>query len=38
MNTFLIKIKEPAEEWLKKYDTNIQRRFVTKIRKLQENP
>ena len=38
MNTFLIKIKEPAEEWLKKYDKNIQRRFVNKIRKLQENP
>lgn len=27
MKTFFIKIKEPAEEWLKKYDTNIQRRF-----------
>ena len=38
MNTFFIKIKEPAEEWLKKYDKNIQRRFVHKIRKLQENP
>ena len=38
MNTFSIKIKEPAEEWLKKYDKNIQRRFVNKIRKLQENP
>jgi mRNA-degrading endonuclease RelE of RelBE toxin-antitoxin system len=38
MNTFFIKIKEPAEEWLKKYDKNIQRRFVNKIRKLQENP
>jgi len=34
MNTFLIKIKEPAEEWLKKYDTNIQQRFANKIRKL----
>jgi mRNA-degrading endonuclease RelE of RelBE toxin-antitoxin system len=38
MNTFVIKIKEPAEEWLKKYDKNIQRRFVNKIRKLEENP
>ena len=38
MNNFVIKIKEPAEEWLKKYDKNIQRRFVNKIRKLQENP
>jgi mRNA-degrading endonuclease RelE of RelBE toxin-antitoxin system len=38
MNTFSIKIKEPAEEWLKKYDKNIQQRFVNKIRKLKENP
>ncbi|GAB6284090.1 MAG: hypothetical protein STSR0009_02890 [Methanoregula sp.] len=38
MNTFFIKIKEPAEEWLKKYDKNIQRRFGNKIRRLQENP
>jgi mRNA-degrading endonuclease RelE of RelBE toxin-antitoxin system len=38
MNTFSIKIKEPVEEWLKKYDKNIQQRFVNKIRKLKENP
>jgi mRNA-degrading endonuclease RelE of RelBE toxin-antitoxin system len=38
MNTFSIKIKEPAEEWLKKYDKNIQQRFANKIRKLKENP
>jgi len=38
MNIFSIKIKEPAEEWLKKYDKNIQQRFADKIRKLKENP
>jgi mRNA-degrading endonuclease RelE of RelBE toxin-antitoxin system len=38
MNNFLIKIKDPAEEWLKKYDKNIQQRFANKIRKLNENP
>ncbi len=38
MQNYIIKIKEPAQEWLKKYDKNIQQRFVTKIRKLKENP
>jgi mRNA-degrading endonuclease RelE of RelBE toxin-antitoxin system len=37
-NIFTIRIKDPAEEWLKKYDKNIQQRFANKIRKLQENP
>ena len=36
--TFTIKIKSPAEKWLRKYDREIQRRFAAKIRKLQENP
>ncbi len=36
--TFTIKINEPAEKWLRKYNKEIQRRFATKIRKLQENP
>ncbi|MDP3105976.1 MAG: type II toxin-antitoxin system RelE/ParE family toxin [Candidatus Methanoperedens sp.] len=34
---FTIKIKEPAEKRLRKYDKEIQRRFDTKIRKLQEH-
>jgi addiction module RelE/StbE family toxin len=38
MNPFAIKIKEPAEKRLKKYDNDIQKRFATKIRKLRENP
>lgn len=38
MNNFSIILKDPAEEWLKKYDKNIQQRFATKIRKLKENP
>jgi addiction module RelE/StbE family toxin len=38
MNTFTIKIKEPAEKRLRKYDNDIQKRFATKIRKLRENP
>lgn len=36
--TYVIKIKEPAARWLKKYDKEIQRRFAVKIRKLNENP
>ncbi|MCZ7400122.1 MAG: type II toxin-antitoxin system RelE/ParE family toxin [Candidatus Methanoperedens sp.] len=36
--TFVIKIKEPAEKKLRKYDKELQRRFATKIRKLQEHP
>lgn len=38
MTSYTIRIKEPAEEWLKKYDKNIQRLFVKKIQKLSENP
>ena len=38
MESFSIRIKEPAEEWLRKYDKEIQRRFGTKIRKLKEHP
>jgi len=38
MVSFAIRIKEQAEKWLKKYDTETQRRFATKIRKLKENP
>lgn len=38
MDKFIIKIKEPAEEWLKKYDKNIQCHFANKIRKLTEDP
>lgn len=38
MTRYVIRIKEPAEEWLKKYDVNIQRRFANKIRKLAEYP
>jgi len=36
--TYVIKIKEPAVRWLKKYDKEIQRRFAVKIRKLKEHP
>ncbi|VVB87687.1 ParE toxin of type II toxin-antitoxin system, parDE [uncultured archaeon] len=36
--TFTIKINEPAEKWLRKYNREIQKRFATKIRKLKENP
>jgi addiction module RelE/StbE family toxin len=35
---YKIEIREPAEEWLKKYDREIQRRFAAKIRKLADNP
>lgn len=38
MDEYRIKIKEPAEVWLKKYDKNIQRHFARKIRKLRYNP
>ena len=38
MAAFAILIKDPAEEWLKKYDKNIQHKFANKIRKLKENP
>lgn len=38
MAHYRIRIKDPAEEWLKKYDINIQKRFANKIRKLAEYP
>jgi mRNA-degrading endonuclease RelE of RelBE toxin-antitoxin system len=38
MNTYTVRIKDPAEEWLKKYDKNIQQKFASKIRKLKESP
>jgi len=38
MSRYQIIIKDPAEEWLKKYDLNIQRRFASKIRKLSHYP
>lgn len=38
MTSFAIRIKEPAEEWLRKYDREIQKRFAAKIRKLKEHP
>lgn len=38
MNSFTIKIEEPAEKRLRRYDKEIQKRFATKIRKLRENP
>ncbi len=38
MDSFIIKIKEPAEKRLRKFNTNIQKRFAIKIRKLKENP
>jgi mRNA-degrading endonuclease RelE of RelBE toxin-antitoxin system len=38
MNNFTIRIKEPADEWLEKYDKNIQQHFANKIRKLKEHP
>ena len=38
MISFTIRIKEPAEDWLKKYDKEIQKRFSMKIRKLKEHP
>lgn len=38
MDTFTIRIKDPAEQWLRRYDKNIQQKFANKIRKLKENP
>ena len=38
MNSFAIKIKEPASKRLQKFNKNIQERFAIKIRKLEENP
>ncbi len=35
---YLIKITEPAERRLMKFDKEIQRRFANKIRKLRDNP
>jgi mRNA-degrading endonuclease RelE of RelBE toxin-antitoxin system len=38
MSTYNVRIKEPAEEWLNRYDKNIQQHFAKKIRKLKESP
>ncbi len=38
MSSYRIVIRRPAEDRLKDYDKEIQRRFVQKIRKLSENP
>ncbi len=38
MDTFNIRIKEPAEKRLRKFNKNIQKRFAAKVRKLKENP
>ncbi|MGD1004211.1 MAG: type II toxin-antitoxin system RelE/ParE family toxin [Methanoregulaceae archaeon] len=38
MSTYNVRIKEPAEEWLNRYNKNIQRHFAKKIRKLKEFP
>jgi len=38
MNIFSIRIKKPAEDMLRDYDKEIQRRFAVKIRKLKEHP
>lgn len=38
MNNYSIRIKEPADEWLRKMNKNIQQHFANKIRKLKENP
>lgn len=35
---YIIKITEPAERRLMKFDKEIQRRFANKIRKLRDNP
>lgn len=38
MQNYRIRIKDPAEQWLRKYDKNVQQKFANKIRKLNENP
>jgi mRNA-degrading endonuclease RelE of RelBE toxin-antitoxin system len=38
MENYLVRIKEPAEKWLRKYNKEIQRHFTSKIRKLENNP
>ncbi|MCK9580924.1 MAG: type II toxin-antitoxin system RelE/ParE family toxin [Methanoregula sp.] len=38
MYNYLIRIKDPAEQWLRKYDKNVQQKFANKIMKLKENP
>ena len=38
MSSYRIVIRRPAEDRLRGYDKEIQRRFVKKIRKLSENP
>ena len=35
---YTIKIKEPAEKRLRRYDKEIQKRFARKIRKLKDTP
>jgi len=35
---YKILIREPAEERLRRYDREIQKRFAAKIRKLADNP
>lgn len=36
--SYEVKITEPAERKLKKFDREIQKRFADKIRKVKENP
>ena len=38
MKSFTIKIKEPAEKRLRRFNKNIQNYFAIEIRKLKENP
>ncbi|HII98889.1 MAG TPA: type II toxin-antitoxin system RelE/ParE family toxin [Methanoregula sp.] len=38
MGSYIIRIRDPAEQWLRRYDKAIQQKFAKKIRKLKENP
>lgn len=38
MSSYRVVIRKPAEDRLKAYDKDVQRRFAQKIRKLYENP
>jgi mRNA-degrading endonuclease RelE of RelBE toxin-antitoxin system len=38
MSSYNIRIKDAAEEWLKKCDQNIRFHFIKMIQKLSENP
>ena len=38
MCPFRIVIKRPAEDWLRRQPSEIQKRFAVKIRKLKETP